>query len=48
MNHEDFLIGGEVFGSLHHLALIFIIEREEGSAFLKREFAGCGNELWWT
>jgi hypothetical protein len=48
VNHEHFSIGREVFGTLCHLALIFVVERREGSAFLKREFAGCGNGSWWT
>jgi hypothetical protein len=48
MNHEHFSIGGEAFGTPHHLALIFTIGRREGSAFLKREFIGCGNGSWWT
>jgi hypothetical protein len=48
VNHEYFSIGGEAFGAPHQLALVFIVRREEGSAFLKRELAGCGNESWWT
>jgi hypothetical protein len=48
MNHEHFSIGGEAFGTLHHLALVFVIVRKKGSAFLKREFAECGNGSWWT
>jgi hypothetical protein len=48
MNREHFSIGGEAFGTLHLLALVFIIGRRERSALLKREFLGCGNESWWT
>jgi hypothetical protein len=48
VNHEHFSIGGKKFGTPHDLALIFIIGRREGSSFLKREFAKCGNGSWWT
>jgi hypothetical protein len=48
VNHEYFSIGGEAFGTSHHLAFVFVIARKEGSAFLKRKFAGCGNGSWWT
>jgi hypothetical protein len=44
VNHENFSIGRIVFGTPRHLALVFVVGREEGFAFLKREFAGCGNE----
>jgi hypothetical protein len=40
MNHEHFLIGGKAFGAPHHLALVFVVGRREGFAFLKREFPG--------
>jgi hypothetical protein len=43
-----FSIEGEAFGTTHHLALVFIVERREGSAFLRREFVGCGNGTWWN
>jgi hypothetical protein len=48
VNHENFSFGRKAIGTLHHLALVFIIGREEGFAFLKREFAVCGNGSWWT
>jgi hypothetical protein len=48
MNHEHFSIGHEAFGTPRHQALIFIVGRREGFAFLKREFIGCGNGSWWT
>jgi hypothetical protein len=48
VNHEHFTTEGEVFGTPHHLALVFVVGRREESAFLKREFTGCGNGLQWT
>jgi hypothetical protein len=38
VNHENFSIGHEAFGTPRYLALVFVVGREEGCAFLKREF----------